>query len=128
LTFVKRERHARVPQSHVEGSFRLGQWVSIQEARGRAGQLDSAQVSRLKALPGWTWGGRHAAQWEDGLARLKSFAAKQGHARVPQGYVDADFNLGRWVNKQRIAFREGRLSPDRVQRLQAVPGWVWTVR
>lgn len=128
MAFVEREGHARVPQSHEEGDFRLGQWVSIQEARGRSGDLDPNPFHRLDALPGWTWTGRHTARWEDGLIHLKAFVAREGHARVPQSHVEGDFQLGRWVNKQRNAWGRGELDSDRVRRLEAVSGWIWTAR
>jgi helicase associated protein len=37
------------------------------------------------------------------------------------------FPLGRWVNKQRNSYRGGKLSVERKQRLEALPGWVWNL-
>jgi hypothetical protein len=52
--FVKKEGHARVPQSHVTSDgIRLGVWVSKQ--RGRRGKLSANRRQRLSALPGWSW-------------------------------------------------------------------------
>jgi hypothetical protein len=42
---------------------------------------------------------------------------------VPQTYECNGFGLGRWVTKQRVRWREGRLDPVRAHRLEAVPGW-----
>ncbi|MEC4688447.1 MAG: Helicase associated domain protein [Nitrospirota bacterium] len=36
--------------------------------------------------------------------------------------------LGSWVRRRRYEFRRGRLDPDRVQRFEALPGWVWDAR
>jgi hypothetical protein len=54
--FVDREKHARVPQRHIEEGFRLGSWVTSQRSRYRRGELSSDRVSRLEAIPGWSWG------------------------------------------------------------------------
>jgi hypothetical protein len=53
--FVKREGHARVAASHVENGYRLGQWVGVQRKTYAKGRLASDRVSRLEAVPGWTW-------------------------------------------------------------------------
>jgi hypothetical protein len=47
---------------------------------------------------------------------------------VPQSHIEGDFKLGRWVNKQRVAYRLNKLSVDRVARLEAVPAWEWLSR
>jgi hypothetical protein len=51
--FVDREGHARVPGAHLEGGFRLGQWVISQRSRRDSSSLD--QIHRLESLPGWSW-------------------------------------------------------------------------
>ena len=34
-TFKAREGHCHVPSNHVEGTFRLGQWVGVQRTKQR---------------------------------------------------------------------------------------------
>jgi hypothetical protein len=55
LSFVARESHPRVPTQHVEGEFRLGQWVSNAQARHKHECLVVDQARRLEAIPGWEW-------------------------------------------------------------------------
>ena len=60
------------------------------------------QRERLDALPGWVSNTREAS-WEDGYARLRQFAEREGHTRVSQCYRDADgYPLGLWVHHQRV--------------------------
>jgi hypothetical protein len=56
---------------------------------------------------------------------LMRFIEREGHARVSSGHTEGGFALGRWVVKRRSNYREGKLSPERVQRLEALPGWSW---
>jgi hypothetical protein len=99
-------------------------------ASGRAkstGELSAERARRLEGLPGWTWD-LFEASWVEGFARLLAFVEREGHSRVPGSYRDDGYRLGRWVIKQRQAYRHGKLDRERRARLQALPGWVWKTR
>ena len=53
--FVEREGHAGVPPCHIEGNFKLGQWVYVQRRSFKKNTLPSDLVRRLEGLPGWMW-------------------------------------------------------------------------
>ena len=123
--YVAREGHARVPSKHREGEHQLGQWVVNQRNDKRNGKLATGLADRLEALPGWAWN-THAASWEEHFTALQDFAAREGHARVPQHHIERGMRLGGWVSNQR-ANRTG-LRRERVGRLDALPGWIWDTR
>jgi Helicase associated domain len=113
-----------VPTGHVEDGYRLGQWTADQRNFYRVGRLSEERGARLEALPGWAWNTRDAA-WEEGYSALTRFAARTGHSRAPKIHREDGYRLGQWVEVQRRSFAEGRLSSERVERLSALPGWVW---
>ena len=121
--FVAREGHARVPIDHVENGVRLGQWLSNQ--RARKGRHSKSRVARLDAFPGWSWGAR-ADQWDNHFAALEAFVAREGHARVPVDHIEGDAQIGKWVVRQRTAYKNGSLStaagpaPQSAQRMVLV--------
>ncbi len=125
--FVEREGHARIPARCIQDDYRLGSWVNGQRTDYGAGRLAADRVARLEALPGWTWDAR-AVNWENGFNHLCRFVEREGHARVPQAYMEDGFRLGQWVGQQRSYYGARRLAADRVARLGAVPGWTWSVR
>lgn len=48
------------------------------------------------------------------------------HGRLPQKREAFEgIALGAWVTKQRFAYRQGVLKPERAAALQVVPGWSW---
>jgi superfamily II DNA or RNA helicase len=122
--FVAREGHARVPGDHVEGNLRLGEWVKTRRAERRGGRLDPGRVAELEALPGWMWDPA-ADRWASALAALRAYAAREGHARVPQSHVEGTLRLGQWANSRRADYRRGGLDPSRAADLEALPGWTW---
>lgn len=118
--FAEREGHARVPQRHKEGDFRLGSWVGSQRSRRAA--MDADRRRRLEGVSGWSWD-PFSEDWERAFAHLRAFATREGHARVPMKHVEAGFSLGQWVGVQRA--RRKTMTPSRRQRLEAVGGWAW---
>jgi len=123
-TFTKREGDALVSQGYKEGEFKLGQWVSVQRRAKKKEQLSKDKIQCLEALPKWSWDPLED-DWEEAFALLKTYVAREGDALVPQGYKEGKFNLGTWVSNQRRAKNKGKLSKDRIQRLEALPKWSW---
>ena len=82
-----REGHARVPASKKWDGLRLGPWVSRRRSEGNAARLTPERVATLEAIPGWTWD-PHADAWETGLAALRAFVAREGHARVAKAEAE----------------------------------------
>jgi superfamily II DNA or RNA helicase len=122
--YSDREGHCRVSQSYkTEGGYPLGFWVSRQ--RTRKDKIDPDRRKRLEATPGWSWDAL-SEQWEDGFSHLKEFSDRERHCRVPAKYrTDDGYRLGRWLIRQRD--NRDTMDPDRRQRLEALPGWVWKV-
>ncbi len=50
---------------------------------------------------------------------------EHGTAKIPKSAVVDGFNLGMWVKNLRRNFREGKLAPDRIAEVVALPGWTW---
>jgi hypothetical protein len=115
------------PQSLVcDDGFTLGGWVCTQRERYRGCRIDVARAARLEAVAGWTWD-PNGNSWDAGYQSLCRFVAREGHARVPSGWVEDGVSLGNWCGTKRGAYRKGALDPGRVAALEALPGWTWSV-
>ena len=149
--FVKREGHARVPNYYkTENDFRLGEWV--QKKRSQKDHLSLNYITQLEVLPGWSWDVL-SDNWEEGFRHLLEFSEREGHARVQTDFVaEAGYQLGRWAQNQRkrrnrmlseqngdfeplldlnvVGQRDSlinsELSQDRIDRLESIPGWLWS--
>ena len=115
--YKAREGHCRVSNSHVENSFRLGNWITKQ--RSKKDTLSEERRQRLDAL-GFVWDAREAA-WREGLSYLTVYREREGHCRVPKDQKENGFRLGQWVGVQRT---NETLSKERRQRLDEL-GFVW---
>ncbi|HVT77889.1 MAG TPA: Helicase associated domain protein [Acidimicrobiales bacterium] len=132
-------RYGEVPTQKVkcDDGFTLGAWVATQRERWRLGRISQDQIARLEAVAGWEWTPKvgyrpcreydatRQAQWKVSYERFVAYVAEHG---IPtQKTVTADgFRIGAWANKQRTAHAAGRMAQERVDALNAVPGWWWS--
>jgi hypothetical protein len=127
-----RARHGdcEPPPGHVHNGINLGAWVAQIRRLHAAGDLAGDQVAALEVVAGWSWTGPPSAQeqwqsaWDQAYRMLHEWAADHGHAHPPSDVVVGGRRLGQWVLKQRA--RRDTMTPDRADRLQALPGWRWT--
>ena len=64
--------------------------------------------------------------WHDGLAALHRYV-EVGHTAAPPTSARVEgFALGEWVKQLRSCYWTGTLEPDRVELLEALPGWRWS--
>jgi len=119
VAFKENQGHCGVPDRWSENP-QLGTWVSYQRQTFRKGKLSEERVARLEAL-GFEWDSI-TADWEEMFQALVAFKKDKGHCRVPQEWSENP-KLGFWVYRQRYAFRGGKLSEERVARLEALGFW-----
>jgi hypothetical protein len=89
------------------------------------GQMADGEV-RLLDLLGVTWKSRDVGTWEDRLAEVAAFKAKNGHCDIPVNYPENP-KLGHFVNAMRTQRNNGKLCPGRVAKLEAL-GFSWGSR
>ena len=116
--YVKREGDARVPYEWVEDGKALGSWVS--GLRAKRDRLPKDRIAALDRL-GFVWDSADA-DFERNFRLLQAFAAREGHVKVPQKWIENGVRLGGWVNNLRHG--EARLTPEQLGRLKAI-GFIW---
>lgn len=124
VSYVAANGTADTPSDLVLDGYKLGVWVCGQRAAKLKGTLDGGRERRLEALPGWTWNSK-ASRWDEFYSLLQRYAAANGNVRVSHDLVVDGRKLGVWVIAQRANFKQGVLNPERVHRLEQIPGWTW---
>ena len=121
--------HCRVPTDHAS----LGRWVSMMRGKRKQGKLSEKRIRRLDEL-GFVWDGTLDARvaevyeevWESKYAALVEFQRAHGHCRVSTLSKD-HASLGNWVRTMRGHRRRGKLSEERIRRLDEL-GFSWGVQ
>ena len=123
--FKKQHGHCRVTGDDGHDG-RLWQWAKYQREYLRKHKLPAARRLRLDKM-GFVWEDNYVNQerWEKQLAKLVAYKKRFGHCDVPMKWPE-DRGFAHWVSNQRCFRRKGRLSQDRIDRLDQV-GISWIV-
>ncbi|VEU39132.1 unnamed protein product [Pseudo-nitzschia multistriata] len=121
--FRDREGHCNVPQMHREKGEKLGTWLVNQRTSRRLGKLDAELETKLMKL-GVVWD-TNAQQWDHMHSLLVQYRERNGDCNVRRSYEEGGKKLGNWVNTQRSNKKLGKLSKERIQRLEDAE-FLWT--
>jgi len=100
---------------------KLGQWCNVQRRTYRKNKLSAERIQRLEKL-GFVWE-RLENSWEDRFAALVYYNQTHGDCNVPNKWKD-DPSLGQWCQTQRRVYKNNKLSPERIKRLEEI-GFEW---
>jgi hypothetical protein len=77
----------------------------------------------MEAIPKWSWN-PHDEAWES----MKDLLIDYLHSNdpdIPAKQLYKGKQLGGWVSKQRLAYKQGKLSDSRRSVLNGIQGWRW---
>ena len=125
VEYWKKHNSTVVPRRYDDDP-ELGRWVGSQRVlyRKNDNRMMPERIERLEAI-GFVWDAQEAA-WQEMYNRLVEYKHRKGDAGVPTVNKE-DPKLGRWVMMQRARYTEGKLSPDRIEKLEAI-GFKWRLR
>ncbi|MEO5377988.1 MAG: helicase associated domain-containing protein [Magnetococcus sp. DMHC-6] len=118
--FIHRYGHGKIPE-YLPENPELALWVRKNRKLKLSAALLPQHEERLQAV-GFCWDLEQAA-WEEMLEALEQFRAQHDHCEVPSRYP-ANPSLAEWVARLRKEKPTGKLSPERIERLEQL-GFVW---
>jgi hypothetical protein len=123
--FKAKHGHCEVPQRYSLNP-ELGRWVKDQRTLKTKGTLSQERIDKLEEL-GFSWKVKSTEiSWEKHFNCLVSYKEIHGDCNVGKGTTD-DMKLVRWVDRQRQAKKKGKLSEERLEKLNNL-GFIWSGR
>lgn len=122
LEYKAKYGHVDVPTRTKCKGIHLGNWVVRQ--RVIKDKLTKEQRSLLNKA-GFNWA-PYRKDWEYQYKILLKFYEKHGHTIVPMNYEKSP-QLARWVNVQRRKYQAGKLSEEKIKRLNHM-NFVWNIQ
>jgi hypothetical protein len=126
--------HAAVPQLYIKNP-KLGRWVMNQRTFHRLnkkGEKTSLRRNRINHLEqvGFVWNAKDK-QWWSMFEELKQYQEQHGHLTIEASDFVHD-SLRQWLNEQRHFYRSEkfyhRMSRERIDALESIPGFSWKGR
>jgi hypothetical protein len=115
------------PQNYkTADGFWLGTWQNNQMVSYKRGKLSPGRIKRLEDI-GFKWG-RLEEQFEKGFQETLIYKNSTGYPNAPASYkTEEGFLLGSWLSDQRSKYKKGKLSQERVKRLEDI-GFKWRMK
>jgi superfamily II DNA or RNA helicase len=109
-----------VPSKYFESPL-LRSWVCNQRTYYKQKKLSNERIILLESI-GFVWESLDQ-QWENMFNELNKHYTIFGHPNVPKRYNESH-GLGTWCQGQRNAYKNKKLSPDRINKLTSI-GFCW---
>lgn len=115
-----------------ENGINLGRWITVQRRTYASREISEERITKLENLK-IVWDVK-AIEWENMYKLASKFYEHYHHLNIPQRFktndgltLDEDgVALGSWICTQRKALISGKITEERVQRLNEI-GMVWAI-
>lgn len=108
----------------TESGVNLGRWYRTVLNNYKNGALSNEKIKLLEAI-GIQWTSIIERKWMKYYVYASDFFKLHGHLNVNLNYTTADgSNLGIWISGQRYAYRNHKLSKDKIELLEKI-GMCW---
>lgn len=103
-------------------------WIRSQLTAYKENRLSTQQIKLLEDLIpyGFRWKDEnyHNKPWDERYMLLVEYKKSYNHVNVVSGEIFNNFDLGRWVVKQRGRYKKGKLTQEQIEKLNAI-GFLW---
>ena len=115
--FRNKNGHCNVPQDYGQ----LGFWVRNQRAFLKKNELKQERYELLQQID-FIWNVPEYV-WQNHFEKLVAYKIQNGHCNVPYSFGDG---LGGWLYNQRRLYESGKMSEERMHKLEAI-GFHWQI-
>lgn len=99
----------------------IGSWCDAQRTNKRKGKLSQERIKKLESIQQWCWN-KFDEQWNTSFENVKKYWKKEG--KCPVGTIKG---IGPWCDTQRVNKRKGKLSRERIEKLETISEWKWVL-
>ena len=130
LAVEYRNEHGNLLVPHdykTKSGEKLGRWIRTQRSYYKKGDLPSDKIEKLEAI-GMVWDASPKKPWEEWYELAVEYHNEHGDLLVPTSYkTKSGEKLGQWITTTRQAYKNGDLSSDKIEKLNAI-GMVWDIK
>jgi superfamily II DNA or RNA helicase/ubiquinone/menaquinone biosynthesis C-methylase UbiE len=102
---------------------RADNWQQTQRQNYKKNTLTSERIAILNATPGWKW--EEDNSWEPALQHWIQQFEKLRKTPSKESKDPGEKRAGNWQSNQRQNYKKNILTAERIEILNATPGWKW---
>ena len=107
-----------VPKSLVFNGYKLGRWRLQQKIYYNKGELSQSRIDKLNSI-GFVFDSLEE-EWNRRYEQYKRYVSENKTLYVPKQTVYENENLGSWILTQKHRFKVGKLSEERIKKLETI--------
>ena len=120
VTYKEEFGDCNVPRGYLENP-KLATWIGTQWQNKKNGNLEVEKIEKLNQI-GVSWN-PYEDSWNQMYQQLIAYKEEFGDCNVLRSYTNP-LQLPTWVSEQRTVKKKGKLSEDKIKRLEAI-GFSW---
>ena len=131
ITQYTKLQRAPSQRSKDQKEKHAGTWQNRQRFAYNKGSLSDERIKELEAISGWTWDSGSALDsdtWEQKKMNWITLYNTLQRTPLPSSKENDEKKAGQWQQTQRVAKKNGKMPPERIMALEAIPGWTWSGR
>ena len=117
-----------------ENGYNLGVWINNQKAYYKKGSPSEDKIKKLEEI-GMIFENVNDVTWNMMYELAKKYYKHYGDLKISinfktiNGYKadENGYNLGTWISSQRMNYKKGSLSEDKIKKLEEI-GMMWNIR
>lgn len=117
--------HCNVPKGYIYRGVATGTWCNTQRQQYKQGKLSQERIAKLESI-GFVWD-TFDHDWNESYDLLFTYKSIHGHFNFPTKHEVDKINLRQWVFRQRQSYKKGKLSPERIAKLESI-GFEWELK
>jgi superfamily II DNA or RNA helicase len=101
-------------------------WVSKQRKKYNDKTLNNNYVNKLNNLTWWNWDISIETKWHNKYNEvIKYIETNNKFPSHSKNNNKLEKELGLWISKQKLAYKETNLSEDKIKKLEKLDNWTW---
>lgn len=137
LKYYNEHGNINIPKDYIlDDGYNLGSFIYNQKNLKRDGKLSPDRVKLFDDL-GINWTIKEVKKnpsWDEMFKLAKNYFDTYGDLEVSRRFItkngitidEEGYNLGRWVSRQRVGYKDNKLSEDKIKLLESI-GMKWNL-
>jgi superfamily II DNA or RNA helicase len=119
------EKNDKLPSSTSKDKYEkhLGEWCVSRRKNKKENKLSKERKNKLDNLPFWYW--EQADPFMDTYENLKKWVEINNKLPSQKSKNREEKLLGSWCSSKKIYKKRGKLSDDKIKKLEYIDGWQW---